>query len=153
VLELMDIFPDVSRCRGVHIRNRLPTREFKLGMNEYPIQGWKDLIKYRKVAKVSLFSRVIKDILKKEPRMCFFVAADNQEAKDELTTEFGPGTIYTLNGVCADRSTKCMQSALAELYILGNTTGRIIGSYWSSFSEMAGILNGYKPLYAGKDFF
>ena len=153
IVDVFDDYPDVSKCIGVHIRNRSPLREMDLNQKEYPKAGWTDLIRYRKAASVNAFKKKMHEILLKEPATCFYVAADTEDAKEAIREEFGMDRVFTFpdSGACDSRSTECMQRALTELYILSNTT-QILGSFWSSYSEVAGLMVGQRPLYAGKDF-
>jgi hypothetical protein len=152
VLQIINSFPDMSKCIGVHVRNRSPKTEINTRQNEYPPDGWQDLLKYRNTAKPDIFIRKIEDILNRVPNACFFVSADNEASKLAIQRKLGTDHIWILEGSCDDRTVTCLQKALAELYILGSTK-RIIGSYWSSYSEVAGLLVGKRPLYAGKDFY
>lgn len=110
--------------------------EINIKPDEYPPDGWNDLNKYRHASKASVFIRKIKEILPQDSRSCFFVSSDNKESKKEIQEVFGPSHIFILEDTCEDRSVDCMHRALAELYILGNTSEKL-GSYWSSCLEVA----------------
>lgn len=152
VRKIIDSFPDMSRCIGVHIRNKSPKNEIKLNKNEYPTDGWNDLMKYRKAAKAEVFISEMEAIMTKDPDTCFFVSGDNEASKTSIQKAFETSHVWVLEGSCDDRTVNCLHKALAELYILGRTK-RILGSFWSSYSEVAGLLVGKRPIYAGKDFY
>jgi hypothetical protein len=152
VRQIINSFPDMSKCIGVHVRNRSPKTEINTRQNEYPTDGWQDLMKYRNTAKPDTFIKKMEEILLRLPDACFFVSADNEASKLAIKKKLGTDHIWMLEGSCDDRTVKCLHKATAELYILGSTK-RIIGSYWSSYSEVAGLLVGKRPLYAGKDFY
>ena len=151
VQRILDSYPDISDCIGVHVRNKSPKGEIKLKPNEYPLDGWNDLSKYRKASNIDVFIRKMQEIIDDDPTACFFVSADSEKSKTSIQSKFGTGRVWILEGSCDDRSVRCLHEALAELYILGRTRA-ILGSFWSSFSEVAGFLVGKRPLYAGKDF-
>lgn len=152
VRKILDTFPDMSNCIGVHVRNRSPKNEIQLKKNEYPTDGWNDLIKYRMASTADVFIGEMEDIIAKDPDACFFVSSDNQDSKTSIQRAFETSHVWVLEGSCDDRTVNCLHEALAELYILGSTK-RILGSFWSSYSEVAGLLVGKRPLYAGKDFY
>lgn len=65
----------------------------------------------------------------------FFLATDSPEEENFLSTEF-PGRIISYPKELNRNSEKGIQDALVDLYCLANTK-KIIGSYYSSFSEVA----------------
>ena len=152
VRKIIDSFPDMSNCIGVHVRNRSPKTEIDIRPNEYPSDGMKNLVKYRNSAKPDVFIRKMQQIQAKDPDACFFVSSDNEASKLAIQRSFGTDRVWILEGSCDDRAINCLQKALAELYILGRTK-MLLGSFWSSFSEVGGLLVGKRPIYAGKDFY
>jgi hypothetical protein len=86
------------------------------------------------------------------PATVFYAAADKPEALAALRAALPPGDVLSLHsGGCVDRSATCLQFALADLLLLGKG-GALLGSTWSSYSEIAGCFAGVKPRYAGEDF-
>ena len=86
------------------------------------------------------------------PETVFYAATDQPEALAALTAALPPGDVLSLDsGGCVDRSAACLQFAHADLLLLGKG-GALLGSTWSSYSEMAGCFADVKPRYAGEDF-
>lgn len=65
----------------------------------------------------------------------FYVASDSQEEKEKLISIFGERIITTSKATARDTK-EGVQDALVELYTLSRTS-KIIGSNFSSFSELA----------------
>ena len=154
IRNVLEAYPfDLSGCVGVHIRSQDPNTEIILKENEYPEKGMNDIKKYRQITSFTIFEKKMKILMDEDENMCFFVASDTAESKNRLTKTFGSQKIRTLQNqeFCIDRSPICIRNALVELYLLGSTS-LILGSYWSSFSEVAGYLAREPPIYAGKDF-
>lgn len=84
-------------------------------------------------------SRMDKEIAK-DKDVKFFLATDEQKAKDLLLKRYGERIIYNKNVLKRD-SVKGMQDAAVDLYCLSKTS-KIIGSYWSSYSEIAAEIGG-----------
>jgi hypothetical protein len=71
----------------------------------------------------------------------FFVATDSPEVEDRLRSEF-PGRIVTYQKRSLDRNDPlAIEDAIIDLYCLSRCR-KLIGSYWSSFSETAWQLGG-----------
>lgn len=81
------------------------------------------------------FVKSMKEMVDSNEKASFYVASDSVEIKQRLVTLFGD-RIHT-NFEKSDRASEDgMKEALIELYTLANTK-KILGSYWSSFSEVA----------------
>ena len=84
------------------------------------------------------FRRAMRKALAEDAETTFFLATDDALLKAELEQEFAPRVItchnpvrrYTLEGMC---------DAVVDLWCLA-ATRRIIGSYWSSFTDTAAEL-------------
>lgn len=77
----------------------------------------------------------MKEEIKMNNDVCFYLASDSMEEKKRLTAIFGDRIITHWKPV--SRSTpEGMQDALVELYTLSRTQ-KMIGSYYSSYSETA----------------
>jgi len=74
------------------------------------------------------------------PEVKFYLATDSPEVEHELNTRF-PGRIIIHRKTLDRNSEKGIQDALIDLYCLSRTS-RIIGSYYSSFSEVAAQISG-----------
>lgn len=88
----------------------------------------------------SLFEQRMEKILADEPGTKFFLASDSPEVKARLGRKFGD-SVLTYPSVL-DRGSKAgIRDAAVEMLILAST-GRILGSYYSSYSEAAAMLGG-----------
>lgn len=88
--------------------------------------------------------------LDEEPDLTFFLAADSQETYDMFIGKYGEKIAYVKRSVY-DRSLDQQKFALMDMILLSRTK-YILGSYWSSFTEMAQRLGNKKVLYSGIDF-
>jgi len=82
----------------------------------------------------------------------FFVASDSEAHLVVLEKQF-PGRIHHIScGECGQpRDTKCVQYAVADLFLLSQCKS-LLGSYYSSFSEVATRMGSGESLLAGRDF-
>jgi len=79
-------------------------------------------------------------ILKTRPGMRFFLATDDKREETLVKEVFKDAVIvYEKENLCTDTK-KGIQDALIDWLLLSNTS-EIIGSYMSSFTEEAGIVN------------
>lgn len=80
----------------------------------------------------------INEEIKVNPDACFYLATDSPEIKNELIKGFGERIIY--NDARLERtSVNGMKDAAIDLWCLASTK-KIIGSYYSSFSDIAAEL-------------
>ncbi|MBQ7268446.1 MAG: hypothetical protein IJS62_01140 [Bacteroidales bacterium] len=107
---------------GVHIRRT----DNKVAIQESPLE---------------LFRERITAILLEQPDARFYVCSDDASVKADLQEAFGPEVILLPNCALNPNSKEGMQQAIVELFSLA-ATKRIIGSYFSSFSETAAELGG-----------
>jgi len=84
---------------------------------------------------LSLFIKKMRDEASANASANFFLATDDREVEKEMIDVFG-SKIMTHNKEMSRRTVKGIQDAAVDLYCLSRTS-KIIGSYWSSFSEMA----------------
>jgi hypothetical protein len=137
---------NIHTAVGVHVRARSVDRD-SVDVDrdcEYTADG-ADLTDYwRRQSQVPVFAEKMSAYLARNPLIHFFVAADDFRAVELLRAEF-PGRIAHIPRECDDRTTACLHYSLADLVALARTR-KIIGSSWSSFSEVAGRLSG-GPLY------
>jgi hypothetical protein len=92
-----------------------------------------------KYSPISGFIDMMKDELDKEPDTRFYLATDSPEDEGKLKKIFG-NRIITHSKTLDRNSEKGIHDALIDLYCLSNTS-RIMGSYFSSFSEVAAQIN------------
>ncbi|MDE5839199.1 MAG: hypothetical protein K2H39_09095 [Paramuribaculum sp.] len=87
-----------------------------------------------------LFIREINDALKRNPDVRFYLATDDEPTKLKFKELYGDRIIYSESE--ADRnSITGIKDAATEMFVLSHTS-RIIGSFYSSFSEAAATLGG-----------
>jgi len=88
---------------------------------------------------VGLFVDKMKDELQLNNETCFFLCTDDAEVETMMMQQFG-NKIITYKKELSRQSIKGMQDALVDLYCLSKTA-KILGSYWSSFSEIGARIN------------
>ncbi len=97
----------------------------------------------------SLFIERMKGEIEKNQDVKFYLATDSEEDKQKIMLQFGERIIT--NPQKADRnSVEGMESALIEMYLLSKTDF-IVGSFQSTFSEMAALLGNITCEYITKD--
>ncbi len=95
------------------------------------------------------FISAMKSELKNHPDTMFYVATDDLMEEEKLRKQF-PGKILSNQKRDLSRNTITgIQDALLDLYCLANTT-KIIGSYFSSFTDIAADINGITKTIAGQ---
>ncbi len=105
---------------GIHIRRTDNINSIKYS----PIEGF-----------IELMNAEIND----HPDVMFYLATDSENVKKYLKDIYG-GQIITHNSTLNRNSEKGIQDAIIDLYCLSKTN-KIIGSYFSSFSEVAAQIN------------
>ncbi|XHR93160.1 hypothetical protein ACFJIV_22935 [Mucilaginibacter sp. UC70_90] len=84
---------------------------------------------------LELFIVRMKELLDIDDTTRFFLATDDINVELELKLTFGNRIISPLKDLSRQTVTG-IQAAVVDLFVLAGT-GRILGSYWSSFSEVA----------------
>jgi hypothetical protein len=136
---------------GVHIRMGQPPEKYPYddtsGYNDHAKQA---VIKWRTHSHWSNFIKEMDQIIKNHPETVFFLCCDNEETYTELLKLNQYKIIHTEKHVY-DRSVNQVKTAIIDLILLSKTK-YMLGSNWSSFTEIAHRLSG-KPLkMAGVDF-
>ncbi len=75
-----------------------------------------------------------------DPEVRFFLATDDRGVKEELRAIF-PDRILSREAPVRRDTLDGMREAVADLYCLA-ATGKLLGSYWSSFTDTAAELGG-----------
>jgi hypothetical protein len=115
---------------GIHIRRA----DNKLANSYSPIEDFKDHMK-----KEIDFDKNIK----------FFVATDDPQSENILKDMF-PNKVVTHSKTSLDRNDPlAIQDAVIDLYCLANCR-KLIGSYWSSFSDTASEINHIDKIIIGQ---
>lgn len=138
---------------GVHVRNLNPKVEIpNLPDSEYQPDSWKVLKEFRAASNVTTFSVKLNKISsQRRSKPKFFVAADDPKLLEHLQANVQSEVFWLERSSCIERTCSCLKYAIADLWILGHAN-EIIGSYWSSFSEVAGSLADLEVQYSGQDF-
>lgn len=98
---------------------------------------------------LSLFVERMEREIQADPLARFYVASDSEEDKEALRRRFGERVLT--HRFSAERSCpEGIEDALAEMLVLSSTR-QIIGSCWSSFSEIAAQLSGIPCIILKKD--
>ena len=113
-----------------------------LGVHVRSGRGGMEFVQSRHIRN-ELFFEEIDTVLARRPKTRIFLACDSPEVVEEFMAQYGERitTLYETGGDALPGSvdTPGMRMALADLLLLSRTD-RILGSYFSSFSEMAGVL-------------
>ena len=118
-----------ARCTGVHIRRTDNTISMGKSTTEQ-------------------FVTLMEDELKKYPDGKFFLATDDRSEEEYLKTLF-PGKIISNENSTLERSSAAgMKDAVIDLFCLASTD-KLIGSYWSSFTDTAADMHGIEKVIAG----
>ncbi len=112
---------------GIHIRRS----DNKEAISKSPLEAFTAMMDYE---------------ISKDRQVKFFVASDNEDTKDFLRDRY-PERIISLNTKADRNSLVGMQNAVTELFCLSKTR-KIIGSCYSSFSEIAAELGGIELIRA-----
>lgn len=87
-----------------------------------------------------LFEEALHDAINADPDARFFIATDDTALKTRLAARF-PGRITSQDCRGTRSDLRGMEEAVVDLWTLARCS-RIIGSYWSSFSDTAAELGG-----------
>jgi len=88
---------------------------------------------------LDLFIEKMREEVDLHPETNFFLCTDDEEEEQRLIKEFG-NKIIVYKKELNRQSVTGMQDAVVDLYCLSKTS-KILGSYWSSFSETAAKMN------------
>lgn len=144
----------IDNCIGVHIRMSQPEKSYE-DISNYSEEAKLSITKWRKASHWKTFFNEIKKILETNSEQKFLLCCDNEKAYQEIMEEsraiFKKKIFVKTEKNVYDRSIKQVQNGLVDLIMLSRTL-YILGSCWSTFSEIAGRLSGKKLKLAGRDF-
>ena len=131
---------------GVHIRSLAPDTELRgLTRDAYPAWGWLGLTKRRRASSNNTwYVDEMSKILAQNARSVFFIASDNSDTFHILQKTTNIDFVHLDSMGCSPanaRTQRCLQRAFADLLILAQSS-LMIGSGWSSFTEVASRLAG-----------
>lgn len=92
---------------------------------------------------LELFIEQIQKEIVKDSEVQFYVASDDTSVKEQLLQIFGAERIIIPTGIINRDSEEGIRQAVIEMYAL-SSTNRILGSYYSSFSEIASSIGNVK---------
>lgn len=92
-------------------------------------------------ASVERYEQMMDAEIRERPEVKFYLATDDGEVKGRLLHRFGEGRIITAQMALGRDSQAGMVGAVVDLIALSRTE-KIIGSYYSSYSEIAAELGG-----------
>ena len=118
-----------SRCVGVHIRRT----DNAISMGKSTTEQ---------------FIAEMERELSAHPNSLFFLATDDQSEEDLLRKTFPGKIISNQNRTLSRDSVDGIQDALLDLFCL-SATDKLIGSYWSSFTDIAADMRGIEKVIAG----
>ncbi len=95
------------------------------------------------------FIALMKKELEKAPDTRFFLATDDKNEEDLLRKTFPGKIISNENRTLSRASQDGIEDALLDLFCLSSTK-KLIGSYWSSFTDIAADMGGIEKLIAGE---
>ena len=142
---------DIEKAIGIHIRMGQPmeTAVYEntktwAQESQHSIELWRSHSHY------SVFMKEMDRILLENPKQKFFLCCDNANIYDEIIKTKKYDIIYTPKTIY-DRSCKQIQSAVLDLILLSKCQ-YILGSNWSSFTEIAHRLSNKQLKLAGINF-
>ena len=108
-----------------------------------------DNVRAQAVSTLDAFQEGIRQFLQRYPQGIVFVASDEPVVATALAATFGEAVRF--RPAESIRRARCedIMAAVVDLYVLSACT-YVLGSYWSSFSDMAAELGGKELMVAGK---
>lgn len=94
------------------------------------------------------FEQRMKEEIGKDSSTMFYLASDDEEVKRHFTNLY-PGHVITFFDDISRNTIEGMRFAVVDLFCLSKTNN-IIGSYYSSYSQVASVLGNIPIEYAGK---
>jgi hypothetical protein len=142
---------NIYNAIGIHIRmGQSPETYPHEDISFYCEESKKCVIKWRSHSHWSIFEKEMDKIISENPNQVFFLCCDNEEAYYQLKKLNKYRLIYTEKKLF-DRSIEQVKTAIIDIELLSKTK-YILGSNWSSFTEIAHRLSGKQLKLAGLDF-
>lgn len=95
------------------------------------------------------FIALMQKELDAHPETTFFLATDDKKEEALLRSSFPEKILSNENRTLSRSSVEGMHDALLDLYCLA-ATQKLIGSYWSSFTDIAADMHGIEKVIAGE---
>lgn len=136
---------------GIHIRMGQPADIAKYeDISAYSETAKASMIKWRNNSHYSKFLDEMDKIITENPKQIFFLCCDNQDAYKAILN-LNKYNISYVNKIIYDRSLEQVKTAIVDIMLLSKTK-YLLGSNWSSFTEIVGRLSGRKTKLVGVDF-
>lgn len=147
-----NLLPDIHEAVGVHIRSRsIENDNVDVRPDcEYTANGADVTNFWRAQSQLPFFARKMNKYIWRNNSVRFFIATDDVKVLRKLQTSFRHHVSY-LPRACDDRGPDCVRFALADLMCLARTP-TILGSPWSSFTEIVSRVGGSKVYLSGVNF-
>ena len=147
VLAILDGVKLPLGAAGVHVRQRLFQDDIPgLSGREYMLpETYSTGLKHRQTSSWPNFKAEMDSQLKRNPMLTFFLAADDVAILTDAKKIYGDRVIF-IHRSCDDRGPDCLQYALADIICLSRTS-YILGSFWSSFTEVAKRMSPHGKVY------
>lgn len=108
-----------------------------------------DNVQAQAVSTLEAFREGIRQFLQHYPQGIVFVASDEPVVATALAATFGEAVRFRPAESVQRARSEDIMGAVVDLYVLSACT-YVLGSYWSSFSDMAAELGGKELIVAGK---
>ncbi|AYV77974.1 MAG: glycosyltransferase [Edafosvirus sp.] len=145
---------EINEMIGVHIRmGQTPENAKYEDISNYSESAKLSLTKWRNHSHWKVFTKEMDKILQKNPNQKFFLCCDSDEIYEHILNDPKyKSHVFFYKKHVYDRSIQQLQTAVIDVYLLSQTQS-ILGSNWSSFTELAKRLScGKKVRLAGVDF-
>lgn len=155
VRDLVELVGLASPVLGVHVRMEgargTPVHSYD-SVENWTQEGHEYIQQWRAASHYTVFMRKIDAIIASEHEMRIFLAADMADTYDAFRRKYGE-RLYSLKRDVYDRSRGQLLYALADALLLSRCD-RLLGSTWSSFTELAMRLShaGIRAELSGTDF-
>jgi len=140
---------NIKDCVGIHIRMHQWGKSYE-DISDYSPSEKEKVIRWRNASHWKTFLEEITRLMTIDQNTKFFLCCDNEEAYNELVKHVSNNLIYHPKNVF-DRSKQQLIGAMVDLWLLGQTR-KLLGSNWSTFTEVAHKLNGRELRMAGVHF-
>jgi hypothetical protein len=127
--QLTGLLQTVQGAVGVHIRRT-------------------DNVKATARSRLADFLQLMEAEVESDPNVTFFVASDSPDAVAELNTRFGQRIFVYQKRAYRRDDPAAIEDAVVDLFCLSHCR-KLIGSYWSSFTDTAHELSGIDYVIAG----
>ena len=149
---------DIKNCIGVHIRMGQPANQHSYEKYfNWELNSQISILKNRKLSHYLFYMEEMERIWLNHPSQKFYLCADNKFIYDAFMAKYPEMANQALSRILYipkkeyNRTTGQLIGAVLDTYLLSKTK-YILGSSWSSFTELAQRLGCSCTKYSGKDF-